>query len=86
MKRLSNLTLAVLAAVGAVNLTDSTHPGGEIKLQDDSVGHGSLNSGPTGLNPSDLVVKDDGTIARSVQPSTPPVRVACDANCSDKCN
>jgi hypothetical protein len=40
----------------------------------------------TGLLPKDIMVDALGMIQRSVKPTTPPIRIACDSGCpSNKC-
>lgn len=81
MKRL--LTLAAVAAAGAVTI-GGVAPKADIAAE--PTGHDwSLGGAPgTGIRPSDLIVHGDGTISRSVSPSSPPIQLMCNETCSPR--
>jgi hypothetical protein len=64
-------TIAIAASASAA-VSDGSKP----------VSQSAAMSKGTGLLPKDIIVDSLGMIERSIKPSTKPVRVACDANCS----
>jgi hypothetical protein len=77
MQVLKGLVLVALAGIGVVGAADATTSTTSSIDQLRAATSGNL------LGPQDLVVDIDGKISRSVKPSTPPVRLACDSGCNN---
>jgi hypothetical protein len=81
MNNATKVTLVAATAIGiatAANAAVSKEPAQAAPLSTAIEG--------TGLLPRDLVVDALGMIRKSVKPSTPPIRLACDSGCpGNKC-
>jgi hypothetical protein len=80
MHKIIKVALAALATAGS---GASTQAATNDEATPDVLAGNCIRAFGTGLGPNDLIVDTQGMISRTVNPTTPPIRVACDSSCSN---